>query len=84
MPFWTVEDAGPYKERLNFLMRRSLLQVDIYLPLGLCNMHKNAEGVCGLLKMKLLWMECLTNRWVFDIITLLCYAHNIVIILGDI
>ena len=24
MPFWTVEDAGPYKERLNFLMRTSL------------------------------------------------------------
>ena len=22
--FWTVEDAGPYKERLNFLMRSSL------------------------------------------------------------
>ena len=20
MPFWTVEDAGPYKEKLNFLM----------------------------------------------------------------
>ena len=27
MPFWTVEDAGPYKERLNFLMRRSLCRV---------------------------------------------------------
>lgn len=24
MPFGTVEDAGPYKERLNFLMRSSL------------------------------------------------------------
>ena len=24
IPFWTVEDAGPYKERLNFLMRTSL------------------------------------------------------------
>jgi len=23
MPFWTVEDAGPYKEKLNFLMRTS-------------------------------------------------------------
>ena len=21
MPFWTVEDACPYKEKLNFLMR---------------------------------------------------------------
>jgi hypothetical protein len=26
MPFWTVEDAGPYKEKSNFLMRTSLLQ----------------------------------------------------------
>ena len=24
MPFWTVEDAGPYKERLNILMRTTL------------------------------------------------------------
>ena len=24
MSFWTVEDAGPYKEKSNFLMRRSL------------------------------------------------------------
>ena len=24
MPFWTVEDAGPYKEKSNFLMRTSL------------------------------------------------------------
>ena len=23
MPFWTVEDAGPYKEKSNFLMRTS-------------------------------------------------------------
>ena len=23
MTFWTVEDAGPYKEKSNFLMRRS-------------------------------------------------------------
>jgi len=27
MPFWTVEDAGPYKEKSNFLMRSSLSQV---------------------------------------------------------
>ena len=24
MPFWTVGDAGPYKEKSNFLMRRPL------------------------------------------------------------
>ena len=24
MPFWTVEDAGPYKEKSNFLMRTCL------------------------------------------------------------
>ena len=24
MPFWTVGDAGPYKENLNFLMRSTL------------------------------------------------------------
>ena len=24
MPFWTVEDAGPYKEKSNFLMRTTL------------------------------------------------------------
>ena len=23
MPFWTVEDAGPYKEKSNILMRTS-------------------------------------------------------------
>ena len=23
MPFWTVEDAGPYKEKSNFLVRTS-------------------------------------------------------------
>ena len=27
MPFWTVEDAGPYKEKSNFLMRTSLCAV---------------------------------------------------------
>ena len=25
MSFWTVEDAGPYKEKSNFLMRTTLL-----------------------------------------------------------
>ena len=25
MPFWTVGDAGPYKENGNFLMRTALL-----------------------------------------------------------
>ena len=27
MPFWTVEDAGPYKEKSNILMRSPLSQV---------------------------------------------------------
>ena len=27
MPFWTVEDAGPYKEKSNFLMRTTLMPV---------------------------------------------------------
>ena len=26
MPFWTVEDAGPYKEKSNFLMRSPLIR----------------------------------------------------------
>ena len=30
MPFWTVEDAGPYKEKSNILMRRSLLPVFLF------------------------------------------------------
>ena len=29
MPFWTVEDAGPYKEKSNFLMRTTLL-IDLF------------------------------------------------------
>ena len=28
MPFWTVEDAGPYKEESTFLMTTSLSRVD--------------------------------------------------------
>ena len=31
MPFWTVEDAGPYKENGNILMRTSLSPGDFYL-----------------------------------------------------
>ena len=26
MPFWTVEDAGPYKEKSNILMRTTLCE----------------------------------------------------------
>ena len=35
MPFWTVEDACPYKEKLNFLMRSTHLQ-DSFFMLILC------------------------------------------------
>ena len=30
MPFWTVEDAGPYKEKSNFLMRSPFLPVFLF------------------------------------------------------
>ena len=31
MPFWTVGDAGPYKEKSNFLMRRSLCRAFLFI-----------------------------------------------------
>ena len=34
MSFWTVGDAGPYKENGNFLMRRSLFTVLFVLYKG--------------------------------------------------
>ena len=30
MPFWTVEDAGPYKDKSNFLMRTSLYDLAFF------------------------------------------------------
>ena len=36
MPFWTVGDAGPYKEKSNFLMRSPL-----YAPLFLYTNQKS-------------------------------------------
>ena len=31
MPFWTVEDAGPYKEKSNILMRTTHLRIRSFL-----------------------------------------------------
>ena len=39
MPFWTVEDAGPYKEKSNILMRTTLYTVIFLLFLGIINLR---------------------------------------------
>ena len=31
MPFWTIEEAGPYKEKSNILMRTSLSEKAFYV-----------------------------------------------------
>ena len=41
MSFWTVEDAGPYKEKSNFLMRTSL-----FAYLGSYS-HIRLTGLCA-------------------------------------
>ena len=33
MPFWTVEDAGPYKEKSNSLMRTTFFQGKFFITL---------------------------------------------------
>ena len=35
MPFWIVEDAGPYKEKSNFLMRTTLCSAFFCLMQGI-------------------------------------------------
>ena len=34
MPFWTVEDAGPYKSSLNILMRTTVFGVRFFVYLS--------------------------------------------------
>ena len=46
MPFWTVGDAGPYKENGNFLMRTSLCAVSFLMKVWIKPFQRLA-GVFG-------------------------------------
>ena len=43
MSFWTVEDAGPYKENGNFLMRTSLFSEVLFFILILLGFRGNHQ-----------------------------------------
>ena len=52
MPFWTVEDAGPYKEESNILMRSLLCRLlfaffRIFIPLYIAHHNTSAQDSRG-------------------------------------